>query len=118
MLDSVVGPNLKLKGISIDGVDKMVGKTSSAFTRLELDCLRGPYRIWCAADQFDLIVQAVFVKHVKDSCYGTLNNLMTYLRRQTNLISEMGSKCPTVTETSWMSMGIACRWIVSHRSEI
>lgn len=76
------------------------------------------YRIWCGAHQPDLVVQALFDKHVQKMFYEPLISLVSYVRRETNLIAKMGSNFPLVGATRWLSLGNQCRLIVQNRAAL
>lgn len=120
VLYSLVGDDWKVKliGIATDGAANMVGRVSGVVTRIQNVCADGFYRVWCGAHQLDLAVQAVFEEHVKDNFQDPLHRLISYLRRQTNLIARMCSQCPTVATTRWLSLGIVCSWMVKRRTDI
>ena len=108
----------KLVGLSSDGAASMVGRISGAVTRLESMVSHSLYRVWCGAHQLDLAVQDAFSTHLKTSFQDPLHSLIGYLRRQTNLKQQMGTVCPTVATTRWLSIGEVCKWIITNRHKI
>lgn len=49
----------KLIVISMDVARNMIGRHRGAITRLAEGTLKGFYRVWCEANQLDLVVQDV-----------------------------------------------------------
>ena len=108
----------KLIGITSDGTSSMTGHRSGVVTRLYQVSLPGCYRVWCAAHQMDLVVQKIFLKLCNDSFVSNVMALTGYLRRQTNLIHEMNSKCPRFIDTRWLSMQKLLTWLVTKRPRL
>lgn len=108
----------KVVGISSDGAASMVGRINGAVTRLERLMPSGVYRVWCGAHQLDLAVQDAFESTLKAQFQDPLHSLISYLRRQVNLKAEMGTVCPTVSTTRWLSLGEVCKWLTKHRIRI
>lgn len=106
---------LKLIGVSTNGAENMVGRFSGAVTRIINKCECEVNRA-CGVHQPDLAIQAVFECHVKATFQDPMHRIITFLRRQTNLISSMGSKCPPVITTGWISLRNVCGWFVKHRT--
>lgn len=120
LLEALIGNGWtdKLVGLSSDGAASMVGRISGAVTRLEKMVPHPVYRVWCGAHQLDLAVQDAFVSSLKISFQGPLHSLISYLRRQTNLKQSMGSVCPTVSTTRWLSIGEVCKWLLKNRLRV
>jgi hypothetical protein len=108
----------KLVGISTDGAASMAGRLSGAVTRLACGTLSGFYRVWCGAHQLDLVIQNVMSTLCSDTFYTHLTSLIGHLRRQQNLVAEMGCTCPTVAHTRWMSLGRVANWLYENRSRV
>lgn len=108
----------KLLSVATDGAANMTGRYQGVVTRFEQLALPGFFRIWCAAHQLDLAVQFVMSRVIKDSFRDPLVGLIGYLRRQINLRAEMGTTCPALSTTRWMSLGNCTSWILKHRERI
>ena len=50
--------------------------------------------------------------------YSSLTSLIAYLRRQKNLIKDMNTKTPTVSDTRWESMSTVSGWFKSNRVDV
>jgi hypothetical protein len=108
----------KLVGVCTDGARNMTGKISGAVTQLALGTLPGFFRVWCAAQQLDLVIQKVMSKILSENFYQTLTGLISHLRRQQSLIMEMRSTCPTVASKRWLSLGRVAKWLVKNREVV
>jgi hypothetical protein len=109
----------KLIGIATDGTSSMTGRVSGVVSRIHRECFTDSvYRVWCGAHQLDLVAQKVFRKLCSDQFVNVVMGITGHLRRQQNLISEMGSKCPRFIDTRWLSMGVFLSWIVANRSRL
>jgi hypothetical protein len=53
-----------------------------------------------------------------DNWYSTLTALIGYLRRQINLVKEMGSKCPKAAMTRWLALGKVLLWFAKHCARV
>ena len=82
----------------------MTGRLQGVATRFEQVAKPGFFRLWCGLHQLDIVLQHFFLKLMTDTFYGQLTALISYLRRQQNLISEMRTKAPKVADTRWESM--------------
>lgn len=60
-------------------------------------------------------MQTAFSKVMDEEFYTMLTGLISYLRRQQNLITEMKSQATKVADTRWESMGKASSWLVERR---
>jgi hypothetical protein len=108
----------KLISVSTDGASNMTGSQQGLVTRIDRECLPGFYRIWCGAHQLDLVVQSIFVQLLDDRFVQNIHNVTGHLRRQQNLIREMGTKCPKFVDTRWLSMERLLAWLVKHRLRV
>ena len=108
----------KLISVSTDGASNMTGSQQGLVTRIDRACLPGFYRIWCGAHQLDLVVQAIFVQLLNDTFVQNIHSVTGHLRRQQNLIREMGTKCPKFVDTRWLSMERLLSWLVKHRLRV
>ncbi|BFI14114.1 hypothetical protein MPTK1_5g00010 [Marchantia polymorpha subsp. ruderalis] len=55
--------------------------------------------------QLDIKLQCFFASLMYEQFYSSLTSLISYLRRQQNLINDMKIKAPTVSNIRWESMG-------------
>ena len=112
-----LAPDWKTQIISVtsDGASSMTGQYRGVASRIANVALPGFYRVWCALHQLDLVLQRLYNSLCDDSYVGTVTSLTGHLRRQFNLIQEMGSKCPKFVCTRWMSMSKVVKWFVAHR---
>jgi hypothetical protein len=96
----------------------MTGQYCGVASRFGNAALPGFYRVWCALHQLDLVLQRLYNSLCDDSFVGTVSLMTGHLRRQFNLIAEMGSKCPRFVNTRWMSMSKVIKWFVANRAAI
>ena len=104
--------------ITTDGEKKMTGHIQGVATRFEQAALPGFFRIWCGLHQLDLVLQQFYTELMDNSFYGILTNLISYLRRQFNLIAEMKTKAKTVADTRWESMSKVSNWFKVHQVQL
>jgi hypothetical protein len=64
----------------------------------------GFFRLWCGLHQLDIILQAFFKDIMDEQFYSMLTGLISYLRRQQNLINDINTKAKKVADTRWESM--------------
>ena len=104
---NVVDPywKLKLLGFSTDGASNMTGSVRGLATRLEQVALPGFIRVWCAVHQLDLVMQKTLQAFCENIFLPLLLGLISYLRRQHNLIATMKSQCPRLVESRWIASG-------------
>lgn len=110
--------HIKLLSADIDGAKNMTGRVQGAFRRFQSICFAGFYRIWCANHKLDLAIQAVMKTVMKDCYRAHLLLTISYLRRQNTLHSEMGSTCPSVSQTRSLSHSSSSGWLSRHRERI
>lgn len=112
----------KLISVSTDGASSMTGRHQGVVTRLDQLCMneegRGIYRVWCGAHQLDLLIQRVYTKLLNESFVQRIHLVTGHLRRQQNLIREMGSACPKFVSTRWLSMERLLNWLKKHRLRV
>ena len=98
----------KLISVSTDGASNMTGRHQSVVTRLDELCINehgtGIYRIWCGANQLDLLIQKIYTNMLNESFIQRIHKVTGYLRRQQNLVREMHTTCPKFVSTWWISM--------------
>jgi hypothetical protein len=102
----ILAPNwrMQLVGISTDGERTMTGRITGVSTQFGEEADGDVVRVWCALHQLDLVVQAEFKKLHDDEFVTILTGLVSYLRRQFNLITRMKSTCPKFMDTRWCAM--------------
>jgi hypothetical protein len=105
----------QLIGVATDGACVMAGCVQGTCTRLERECHTPIFRIWCGANQLDLVINKAFNQLCSDKFLTTLTAATGHLRRQLNLQVEMKSICPTFVSTRWISMGKVISWLRMKR---
>ncbi|KAI2514226.1 hypothetical protein MHU86_119 [Fragilaria crotonensis] len=108
----------RIISVTTDGASSMTGQYRGVASRFGNAALPGFYRVWCALHQLDLVLQRLYNSLCDDSFVGTVTSMTGHLRRQFNLIAEMGSKCPRFVNTRWMSMSKVIKWFVANRVDI
>jgi len=78
----------------------------------------GFIRIWCGAHQLDLAVNKFYEGNLNAVFYSPLTSLISFLRRQQIFEQNVGSKCPKVCTTRWLSLGNVTQWIRKHRHQV
>ena len=113
----VIRPGWKdsLLGVATDGARNMTGRYVGVVTLLDNATGPGFIRVWCGAHQLDLIMADVFDKQLKEDFFSVLTALIGWLRRQQNLIADMGTTCPKVALSRWLSMIKVMKWFKKHR---
>ena len=96
--------------ISTDGERKMTGRVQGVATRFEQVSKPGFFRLWCGLHQLDICLQGFFMALMDKQFYAVLTSLISYLRWQQNLISDMKTKAPKVADTRWESMSKVAAW--------
>jgi hypothetical protein len=74
-------------------------------------------QIWCALHQLDLVVHVAINEVDGGTCLKTAYTLSTYLRKQSNLITEMGETCPRKTNR-WLALGSVFKFYITHAPRI
>jgi len=102
----VICPNWRdlIVSVATDGERKMTGRVQGVATRFERVAKPGFFRLWCGLHQLDIVLQKFFKHLLDDEFYTLLTGLISYLRRQQNLIKDMGTKAKKVADTRWESM--------------
>jgi hypothetical protein len=78
--------------ITTDRERKMTGHVQGVDTRFEQVAQPGFFRIWCGLHQLDLCLQKFYQELMDEQFYSSLTHLISYLRRQQNLIAEMNTQ--------------------------
>ncbi len=107
----------KLIGCSTDGAANMTRRLSGFVTRIQNVVKPNFMRMWCLLHQIDIIMQKVY-KRAGCNFYKTLTSIISFLRRQKNLVEEMQTICPNLSATRWVSMSCVAQFLVEKRSEI
>lgn len=108
----------KLLSVATDVACNMTGRLQGAVTRFENATLPGFYRIWCGADQLDLIMKCVMSGCLKQAFRASLFSLISFLGRQFNLRQQMGSTCLAASTTRLYSLGGTTKWLVRNRENV
>jgi hypothetical protein len=108
----------RLIAVSTDGERTMTGRISGVATLFQQEATHWITRIWCALHQFDLVAQKEYQLLHEDKFFGILIALVSYLRRQFNLISEMKATCPKFMSTRWLSMKKLTSFLEKYRVRI
>jgi hypothetical protein len=74
-------------------------------------------RVWYLLHQIDIIMQKVY-KRVGCNFYKTLTSIISFLRREKNLVEEMQAICSNLSGIQWASMSCVVRFLVEKRSKI
>lgn len=104
--------------ISTDGERKMTGRIQGVATRFEQVAKPGFFRLWCGLHQLDIVLQSFFQDIMDEQFYSLLTGLISYLRRQQNLISSMKTKAKKISDTRWESMSKVASWFRQHRVDL
>jgi hypothetical protein len=107
----------KLIGCSTDGAANMTERLSRVVTRIQNVVKPNFMRVWCLLHQIDVIMQKVYKQAGCNFC-KTLTSIISFLRRQKNLVEEMQAICPNLSATRWASMSRVARFLVEKRSKI
>ena len=108
----------QIVSVTTGGASSMSGQYRGVASHIANVALPDFYRVWCALHQLDLVLQRLYNSLCDDSYVGTVTSLTGHLRRQFNLINEMGSKCPRFVNTRWMSMSKVVKWFVANQLQI
>lgn len=104
-----------LIGLSTDGEPTMTGRITGVATQFTGATNLFCSRFWCALHQMDLVVQDEYQRLSDDKFVDTLTTMVSYLRRQYNLISTMKCTCPKFMSTRWMAMKRLTKFLKSVR---
>lgn len=69
------------------------------------------FRIWCVLHQVDLGCQKGYQILDDGAWHTATTSVVGHLRRQHNLISVMGTTCPKLVTTRWLTMDRLVKWI-------
>ena len=68
--------------------------------------------------QLDIVLQDMYVHFGDDEFHGVLTSIISYLRGQQNLISEMKTACPKIATSRWESMSKVGGWFKAKRVRV
>ncbi len=101
----------KLIGCSTNMAVNMTGRLSRVVTRIQNVVKPNFMQMWCLLHQIDIIMQKVY-KRVGYNFYKKLTSIISFLRRQKNLVEEMQAICLNLSTTRWASMSRIARFLV------
>jgi len=107
----------KLIGCSTDGATNMIRRLFGVVTQIQNVMKPNFMRMWCLLHQINIIMQKVY-KRVGCNFYKTLTSIISFLRRQKNLVEEMQTICPNLSATRWASMSRVAWFLVEKRLKI
>ena len=113
----VLCPMWKQKVLSCasDGEAKMTGHINGFATHREKVALPGLICIWYEAHQLDIVMHRFYVSLLNKQFYKDLTWLMDSFVGNKNLKRSIGSKCPKVATTRWLSISNVTCWLCKHR---
>ncbi len=112
-----VGWTRKLIGVTTDGEKTNMGHVNDVQVRMVRCAVFKVVQIWCVPHQLDLVVHGA-IDEVDDGTWlKTASTLSTYLRKQSNLITEMGEMCPKKTNR-WLALGLVFKFYITHAPRI
>jgi hypothetical protein len=107
----------KLIGVTTNGEKTNMGHVNGVQVRMVRCAEFKVVQIWCVPHQLDLVVH-VAIDGVDGSTWlKTAYTLSTYLRKQSNLITEMGETCPNKTNR-WLALGSMLKFYITHAPRI
>lgn len=68
--------------------------------------------MWCAAHQLDVVAQAFILGVLKEPFRDSLIAVIAYICCQNPFLSEISTKSPKISATSWLSMESLVHWFV------
>jgi hypothetical protein len=108
-----VGWTRKLIGVTTDGEKTNMGHVNSVQVRMVRCAEFKVLQICCALHQLDLVVHVAIDEVDGGTWLKTAYTLSTYLRKQSNLITEMGETCPKKTNR-WHTLGSVLMFYITH----
>lgn len=96
----------------------MKGHVYRVATRFEQVAKPGFIRICCGAHQIDIVLQEVFFHFGNEKFYQNPTAAISYLCWQQNLIADMRSRAPKVSNTRWESMSHVSSWFKAYKIHI
>ncbi len=107
----------KLIGVTMDGEKTNMGHRNGVQVRMVRRAEFKVVQIWCAPHQLDLVVHMVVDEVDGDAWVKTCYTLSTYLRKQSNLITDMGETCPKKTNR-WVTLGSVLKFYITRTPRI
>jgi hypothetical protein len=108
----------KLIGCTTDGTASMTGKFSGAVSRFGRGALDKFFRAWCGLHQMAIPVKEAFQAIDEGRWLLQVTSIISHLRRQYTWIAEVGSTCPFLVLTRWLSMGTFTAWIIAKKQSV
>ena len=109
----------RLISMSSDGASSNVGKDKGAIKRIEERvgqvCKAGTFRTWCGLHRLDLLVKELLHDIDDENFINSIINIQNYLRRRATFWKLHG-KCPTFSETRWISLHQVITWLQRKRT--
>lgn len=105
----------RLIGTSSDRAANMTGRLSGSVSRLSALTLLDYVRVWCMAQQLDLIVQKTAGVYGDELFYTEPTDNFSWLCRQFNFTSAIESKCPNLPGAQYLYLGLPCCFFLQHR---
>jgi len=107
----------KLIGVTTDGEKTNMGHRNDVQVRMVRRAEFKVVQIWCVPHQLDLVVHMVVDEVDGDAWVKTCYTLSTYLRKQSNLITDMGETCPKKTNR-WVMLGSMLNFYITRAPRI
>lgn len=107
----------KLIGVTTDGERTNMGHISGVQTQMVNLATHDVLQIWCVPHQLDLIVKGTTEAVDHGAWAKTVYMTSTYLRRQSNLIADMGVTCPKKTNR-WAHLALVLQFLTDHQPRI
>ena len=92
----------------------MTGRINGFATLMEQVALSGFVRIWCGTHQLDLLMHNFYASLLGEQFYHDLTGLIGFLHWQQTFEESIGSKCPKVATTRWLSIRNVTVWLRKH----
>jgi len=107
----------KLIDVTTDGEKTNMGHVNNVQVHM-VQCVEFKVvQIWCVPHQLDLVVHVAIDEVNGDTWLKTAYTLSTYLRKQSNLITEMDETCPKNTNW-WLALGSILKFYITHAPRI
>ena len=108
----------KIIGVTTDGASNMVGRYVGVATQIQNASLPGFYRVWCAAHQLDLIVQARLKQMYHEQFIHHVQSVSSFLKRRGDFHRNCPGEIPGFVETRLLSMGKVLKLLTNNRVAI
>ncbi|CAK9276987.1 unnamed protein product [Sphagnum jensenii] len=107
----------KLIGVTTNGEKTNMGHVNGVQVHMVRCAEFKVVQIWCVPHQLDLVVHVAIDEVDGGTWFKTAYTLSTYLRKQSNLITEMGETCPKKTNR-WLTLGSVLKFYITHAPRI